>query len=254
MKKIFVSAALITILVVAIYLISGENNFLVNGAREVFSPVISKAITIEQNIKMSLTSTHDLQKENEILKKEITGYANLYSYRQEIERLEALLELRNTMEYAGETTVAKVISCSKPDTIIINKGGSSGISVGDAVISTQGVVGRVCEVGDKYAVVATILNTQSAVSVRAVRTGKPAVVEGNIELLNSKLCKMSFIEGAESIAIGDYLETNGGIVFPEGIPVGVVREVGHENSLVYATISPVVDFSKLYEVLVICRQ
>ena len=253
MKKVFVFAGLVTLLVAAIYLTGGENNILVNNTREVFSPVISKAAIIEQNIKLSLISTHDLQKENEILKKEITSQIDLYSYKREIERLESLLGLRAAMGEKGETLAAKVISCTKPDSIIINKGKENGINTGDAVISINGVVGRVSKAGDKYSVVATILNPQSAVSVRAVRTGKPAVVEGNLELLNSGLCKMSFIESSENIAAGDYLETNGGIVFPERIPVGVVREVKHENSLVYATVSPAVDFSKLFEVLVICK-
>ncbi len=249
LKKTLISAILITFLVGAVYLAGGENNFLVSNAREVFSPAISKAIAIEQNIKTSLTSTQKLQKENEILKKEVITRVDLDEYRRQIERLEILVGLKNAMEEKGNTVAAKVISCAKSDSIIINRGKDSGINVGDVVLSINGVVGRVSQTGDKFSVVATILNSQSAVSVRAVRTGKPAIVEGE----GLEFCKMNFIESAESIATGDYLETNGGVVFPEGIPVGVVKEVKHENSITYAIVSPAVDFSKLFEVLVVCR-
>ena len=64
MKKIFISGVLITIVVLAVYLIQGENNFLISNAIEVFSPAISKAATIEQNIKTSLASAKELKKEN----------------------------------------------------------------------------------------------------------------------------------------------------------------------------------------------
>ena len=250
MKKIVISGALITVLVVVIYLMQGENNFLVSNAREVFSPLISKAATVEQNIKTSLISTEKLQKENEILKKEITSYTDLYEYKREISRLQMLLGLKDYMEDNFQTVAAKVISCAKPDSLIINKGKDSGIKPGDAVVSINGIVGRVNQVGNKYSVVATLLNSQSAVSVRSVRTGNPAIVEGE----NLNHCRMSFIENPEGITSGDYLETNGGIVFPEGIPVGIVKEVTLENSLIHATVLPAVDFSKLFEVLVICKQ
>ena len=161
MKKVSVFAGLVTLVVAAIYLTGGENNILVNNTREVFSPVISKAAIIEQNIKLSLISTHDLQRENEVLKKEITSQIDLYSYKCEIERLESLLGLRAAMGEKGETLAAKVISCTKSDSIIINKGKDSGINEGDTVLSINGVVGRVSQAGDKYSVVATILNPQS---------------------------------------------------------------------------------------------
>ena len=249
MKKIFISGVLITIVVLAIYLTQGENNFLISNAIEVFSPAISKAATIEQNIKTSLASAKELKKENEILKKEIISHGDLYEYRREIERLEILVGLKDAMAENGKTVAAKVISCAKPHSIIINKGKDSGIKEGDVVLSINGIVGRVSRTGDKFSVVATILNSQSAVSVRAVRTGMPAIVEGEDETF----CKMNFVESAENIAVNDYLETNGGIVFPEGIPVGVVKEVKRENSLTYAVVSPAVNFSELFEVLVVCK-
>ena len=249
LRKTIVSAVLLTVFITSIYVAQGENNFLVSSAREVFSPAISKAAEIEQNIRTSLTSVQQLQKENELLKKEIISYGDLYEYRREIERLEMLVGLKKAMEENGDTVSATVISSAKSDSIIINKGKDSGIKVGDVVLSINGVVGRVSQTGDKFSVVATILNSESAVSVRTVRTGAPAIVEGD----GADFCKMNFVDNAESIAAGDYLETNGGIVFPEGIPVGVIKEVKRENSLTYAMVSSAVNFSELFEVLVICR-
>ncbi len=253
MKKIFFAGMFITVIAAIIFIYGGENNFLVRGVREVFAPVMSRASEIQYNVKLSLLSAEELQKENEVLKKEITSRKDIYRYKQEVDRLESLLGLKNLLEEHTKTVAAKVISCKKADAIVINKGKNNGIKEGDAVVSTGGVVGRIADLGENYAVVSTILSPQSAVSVKNVRTGKPSVTEGDNALLDTGLCMMSFIEGPESVNAGDRLETSGGVVFPEGFMVGTVKEVGYDNSVTYATVSPAVDISQLYEVLVICR-
>ncbi len=253
MKKVIVSGAVITALSLLIYAFQGENNFLVNGVREAFSPCLTMASQIKYNLKLNSLSKEKLQAENEILKREIMSYKDSYRYKQEVERLEALLSTKKALENYAETVAAKVISCKKTDSIIINKGKNSGIKKGDAVIAINGVVGRVTDTGDEYSVVSTLSSPDVAVSVRIVRTGKPAVTEGDGELSKTGLCKMTFIEGPDSVNSGDFIETWGGVVFPEGVPVGRVKEVMYENSVAYATVTPVTAVSGLFEVLVICR-
>ena len=54
--------------------------------------------------------------------------------------------------------------------------------------------------------------------------------------------------------MGDLLETSGsGGVYPAGLLVGAIREINSDamGNLNYATVEPLVDFDKLYEVLVI---
>ena len=65
---------------------------------------------------------------------------------------------------------------------------------------------------------------------------------------------MTFIDKGSNLIVGDLLETSGaGGVYPAGLNVGAVREISADamGNLNYAIVEPAVDFSRLYEVLVI---
>ena len=65
---------------------------------------------------------------------------------------------------------------------------------------------------------------------------------------------MTFIDKGSSLIIGDLLETSGsGGVYPSGLSVGAIRAIDSDamGNLNYATVEPLVDFNKLYQVLVI---
>lgn len=176
--------------------------------------------------------------------------------RRENERLKQILELQSETE-GYSTLAASVIAYSKTnwyDTLEINKGSNDGVSVGNAVITKEGVVGRVSETGPNWATVSTILNKDNAMGVRVTRTSGLGVVEGDEKLCLDNLCQMTFINQESTIIVGDLLETSGsGGIYPAGLFVGAIREINADNTgeLNYATVDPAVDFSRLYEVLVI---
>lgn len=199
----------------------------------------------EENEKL-LTRINELEKQNR----------DIAQYREENEKLQALLELKdNIVDYTS--LAASVIAYSSNnwyDTVEINKGTLNGVSVGNSVITNDGVVGIVTDVGPNWATVSSILNTGSATGIKVSRTGGIGVVEGDVSLLNEGLCKMTFLDRNSSIMIGDLLETSGsGGAYPPGIMVGKIKDIKSNNSgtLEYATVEPAVDFSKLYAVIVI---
>ena len=200
------------------------------------------------------------QTENERLVSEINELKrqnrDITNYREENERLREELELVQGLD--GYATVAATVIAYSPnnwyDTIEISKGALSGIAVGNAVITPDGVVGKVTEVGANWATVSTILNPSNAMGVKISRTGDVAVVEGDSEMYRDSYCKMTFIDKGSSLIIGDLLETSGsGGVYPAGLGVGAVRAIDSDamGSLNYATVEPLVDFSRLYDVVVI---
>ena len=90
--------------------------------------------------------------------------------------------------------------------------------------------------------------------VKITRTGDVAVVEGDDEFYKDNYCKMTFVDRGTNLIIGDLLETSGsGGVYPAGLPVGAIREINSDamGNMNYATIEPLVDFARLYEVVVI---
>ncbi len=194
-----------------------------------------------------------LVNENNELKKQNRDITN---YREENERLKELLEMRDAM--TGYSTVAASViaysSNNRYDTIQISKGSLAGVSAGNAVITPDGVVGKVVETGPTWSVVSTILNPDNAMGVRVSRTGDVAVVEGDDELYSLNHCKMTFIDKGSNLIVGDILETSGsGGIYPAGLSVGAIRDINADamGNLNYATVEPLVDFNRLYEVLVI---
>ena len=181
------------------------------------------------------------------LKKQNKDVAN---YREENERLKETLELQNSLENYS-TVAASVIAYSSNnwyDTIQISKGSLAGVAVGNAVITPDGVVGKVVETGPTWSIVSTILNPDNAMGVKVSRTSDVAVVEGDSELYSQNYCKMTFIDKGSNLIIGDILETSGsGGIYPAGLSVGVIREINSDamGNLNYATVEPLVDFNKL---------
>ena len=199
----------------------------------------------EDNAKLA-AANFDLKRRNR----------DIVSYREENARLEALLELKNSMD-SYDTVAARVISYSGNnlcERIELSKGSLSGISVGDTVITPDGVVGRVTEAGPGYSIVTTILDDSSAVGIKVSRTGGTGLVEGDKELAKSKQCKLSFVDRNTTIIIGDPIETSGsGGIYPPGLVIGSIVSVSADNSggLNYAVVEPAVDIDRTSEVLVI---
>ena len=249
-RKGVIAAAIITAVVLLCAAIAhfGGTNPVSNVLRTVFSPfqngfsyIVNKVTDTTDFIReMNGYKEENARLVGEIneLKKQNRDVAN---YREENERLKETLELQNSLENYS-TVAASVIAYSSNnwyDTIQISKGSLAGVAVGT---------------GPTWSIVSTILNPDNAMGVKVSRTSDVAVVEGDSELYSQNYCKMTFIDKGSNLIIGDILETSGsGGIYPAGLSVGVIREINSDamGNLNYATVEPLVDFNKLYEVLVI---
>jgi rod shape-determining protein MreC len=252
----------VVLLCAAIAHFSGVNP-VSNVVRTVFSPFQNGVAYIGSRVKNATDFLREMKSyktENERLISEINELKkqnrDVTNYRDENERLKEMLDLQDNL--TGYSTVAASViaysSSGRYDEIQISRGSLAGVAVGNAVITPDGVVGKVIETGPTWAVVSTILNTDNAMGVKVSRTGDVAVVEGDDELQGDDYCKMTFIDKGSNLIIGDLLETSGsGGIYPAGLSVGAIREINSDamGNLNYATVEPIVDFNKLYEVLVI---
>lgn len=241
---------------------TGENP-VSNAVRTVFSPfgtglsVVSDAIEGRVNFIREAAAyksiNEQLVAENTELKKQ---NREISVYREENERLNELLSLKNSMD-SYSTVAAKVTGYSSEhwyDKIQINKGTLDGIAEGNTVIAAEGIVGIITSAGPNWAEVETIIAPESAAGVSIARTGDIGVTEGDAELCRSSLCKLTFADKGANIIVGDILVTSGtGGIYPPDINVGTIREISADNmgTLNYATVEPMVDFSSLREVLVV---
>ena len=224
-----------------------------------FESVFSRVTSPVVNFFANLGDAEKLRQENEELTAQIFELTKekrgIDSYIEENKRLSALLGIKESIQ--ENTVSAKVVSYdwdNFSETVTINRGEKDGISVGDAVVASLGVVGRVSEAGPNWAEVTTIISPNHSMGVRVSRTGDLALCEGDSKLLKSKKMLLNYISGLGGITSGDILETSGeGGVYPPGYTVGRISEIkiGNTKTDSYAEIEPSVDFSRLSEVLVI---
>ena len=196
----------------------------------------------------------DLALQNDALRKENDALVSqLIDYQQAIKENEFLkeyLEIKeNNKDYIMEP--ATVISRDTKDAyggFTLNKGSLDGIAVGDPVITSSGLVGFVGEVGLSYSKVTTILSSFANVSAVDRRTGDVGVVGGTLGN-----CRMYNIRNLSSIAVGDYVVTSGGGMYPEGIVIGKILSItADELSLsLNAEILPSADITGADNVMVI---
>ncbi len=185
--------------------------------------------------------------------------SSLTALESENQRLRELLDLKERYP-EFKTTSASVIARDSGNycrMLTVDKGKESGIAVNQAVLAQDGLVGLVFEVGNGWSKIQTILDPATSVGCRITRTGDISVTEGDITLINEGLLQMLYISSQFTILEGDIVETSGlGEIYPKGIPIGRINEikVDESSNSQYATIAPIVDFSNVYEVLVITEK
>ncbi len=135
----------------------------------------------------------------------------------------------------------------------INKGSASDISLYDPVITDAGVVGYVTEVGLTSCKVTTILSHNITLGAIDNRTSDSGIVTGSLSLSQNGLCRFANLSRSCSVAVGDYVITSGEGIFPEGLLIGSVKNIGIDeyNTSVFAEIKPFVEFSEIRSVMVI---
>lgn len=264
-RKRYIKIASITaVLLLALILLSKIGDNPVQRAVYSFmSPVFrttEKIVTPIRKFSYRMKNAGKYETEIEELKKQVNALKVENRSREEYiienKRLKELLALKDGM-LDGSMVTARVISYepnSWYDTVVINKGENAGITKNNAVITGLGVVGRVTDVGKNWARVSTIINISDSVGVKLARTGDIGVVSGDAILAENKRCRLEYLSNDKKLISGDILLTSGlGGIFPSDLSIGKVTEIHSDSAgnLEYAEVEPSVDFSALYEVLVI---
>lgn len=261
-SKVIIATLVVVLLITAMSRLVGTN-LVVSFVRMIAVPIQTGFAYVSDGLSSTVDFIYEMKgykEENERLVAENIklkkGVKDTESYRQEIEELKGVLDLRSSIsEYTS--VAASVIGYSANtyfDKIEINRGFSSGISEGDVVINNEGLVGRVVEVGANHAIVSTIVSDDNSIGVTISRTGDIGVVEGDKQLCQKSQCKLTFVDKDVKIMEGDLLETSGsGSLYPGGISLGTISQINMDNlgMLNYAVIDTAVDFRNLHHVLVI---
>jgi rod shape-determining protein MreC len=198
-----------------------------------------------------------LEKENRALKKELHELRlQMNRYREADlanQRLRALLNFKKSI--ATPLLPAQLVAFDPSgwfQTILIDKGRSDGVVQDMAVVSAEGLVGRVIGVSNHHAKVLLILDGNSAVDAYIQRSRARGVLVG----LGRELCLLKYVQRNEDVQVGDKVISSGmGGVFPRGLLVGTVQEVVRGSSGLFqrVEVEPAVNFSRLEEVMVVIQ-
>jgi len=194
--------------------------------------------------------------ENQKLKKRLAQVQievdEMRTERIENARLRNLLDL--SQENPSELTAARVTARSLDrlgGSLTLDKGEKDGVLPNRAVITPEGLVGRVEQVTSHEARVLTLLHRDCAVAVRVGRSRVDGVLQW--EFGERPVLNLLYVSSQEDVKKGDLVLTSGlGGIFPEGVRVGTVTRVGiAENGLMKeVSVKPSVNFRSLEEVLV----
>lgn len=135
----------------------------------------------------------------------------------------------------------------------INKGSSSDIALYDPVITDAGIVGYITEVGLTSCKVTTVLSPELTLGALDNRTNDAGIITGGLVPAQKGLCRFANLSRSCSVAVGDYIITSGEGIFPEGLLVGTVENIGVDeyNTSIYAEIKPFADVFQIRSVMVI---
>ncbi len=135
--------------------------------------------------------------------------------------------------------------------VVINKGSSSGVYVGQPVLDANAVIGQVVRVSPLTATVLMITDPRHALPVQVNRNGLRCIAEGTgrTDRLN-----LLYLPINADIQKGDLLVTSGlGGRIPTGYPVARVDEVRRESGQAFASVSaiPNVQVEQVRQVLLV---
>ncbi len=196
-----------------------------------------------------------VQRENERLQGELarlrSEQVRIAELEAENRRLHALLGLKSVL---GLNAIgARVIGGDATGlgrTIIIDQGSANGVRAGMAVLSTEGVVGRVIAAGSKAARVMLINDYNSALEAIDERSRTRGLVTGTL----SGQVALKYVGRSADVRVGDTLITSGQDgIYPGKLLVGSVASVAREGPGLFleVQVKPTARLDRLEQVLVV---
>ena len=210
-------------------------------------------------------SYDELKEENEELRQELEEYKNK-DYEEQLLReqndwLKGYINFHSSNP-SFKLTDAKIVSREAGNygtVITLNKGTAHSIKKNMPVITADGLLGYVSEVSLDWCKVTTVIEAKNSIGVYSERQGLQGILTGSVELREEGLCKMTFIDSADGIQIGDKIYTSGGSksIYPADLYIGSVSEIKIDEMTgeAVATVTPEIDFTKLSDisdVMIIC--
>ena len=211
--------------------------------------------TIADNFKSAAKLNQEkesLQNEVNKLREQLTEYEEAVNENEFYEKYLNIKDANPDFEFAP----AMVLGFD-PDDIFggftVSAGSFQGISLYDPVITDEGVVGYISEVGITTSKVTTILDPELVCGAFDSRTGDAGVLSGTTEFAVDGYTRFYNLPRTCSVAVGDLVVTSGSGVFPDGLILGSINNIASDqiSSSLFASVTPAVKFGEIKKVMII---
>jgi rod shape-determining protein MreC len=225
--------------------------------KETLDAIRTKGLAVNATVAEQLSYFNDLvnlREDNEHL---LLQNAKLFS--RVMAQETALRDARNLNAIAGKDAapngrflVARIVDrrfSPTDNVLVVNAGSNQGIVKDMAVLTPDGLVGRVTTVSDNYARVMPVINKEFKVSVVSDSTSTLGVLSWKNG--NELMAHLENVPSSSHIKVGERLKTSDHSTFAlRGIPVGQVVRISKGKLFSDIDVRLAVDFSSLSYVLV----
>lgn len=209
-----------------------------SGVSGFFESYLTLRNAVEENRRLR-AELGRLKLENQFLKSELAT--------AERARALAVFQQRNP----SRTLAARVIGAGVGATsrvVFVDRGSTHGVMRGMAVITPDGIVGKVVAVYPAAAQVQLVTDPTFAAGVISEKHR----VRGALKGQGHGACRVDYIQAEEKVEVGEWFYTSGDDrVFPRGLPAGVVTAVRDGNPFKEVFLAPSGLQGGLEEVLIV---
>lgn len=199
-----------------------------------------------------------LQRENAELRTRQLGQANLLLRQTHLDnenrRLRALLQMQERLD--APARAAEILYAARDPfarRVVIDRGLTHGIEIGQAVIDDVGVVGQVTRAFPLIAEVTLLTDKNQLIPVQVARNGLRAVLAG----AGGGVMELKFLPANADVQPDDTLVTSGlDGIYLSGLPVAKVTSIDRDNSFSFARIEcvPLAGVERHGQVLVLGKR
>jgi rod shape-determining protein MreC len=169
--------------------------------------------------RMAFADNQQLKQEIATLREKQARYDNLAA---KVARYESILGVDTETEIPLQKISARAVGETGGPfvrSLLLNVGSDDGVTIGNPVMSINGLVGHVINAGPNTTRVLRISDLNSRIAVASSQSNATAILAGD----NSDNPKLSFINQPENWSLGDRVITSGDDGFlPRGLDVGKV--------------------------------
>lgn len=256
---------LVMVIVPTVFGVMGVGRYLSDGVNIVLTPLqklFSSVTDAADGFVSYFTEFDRIVEENEKLRRQNAEMRQKISAAEEAEQMNdwlfTYLELkREHTDYSmQDATVTGRESSNYMTVFTLDKGTSHGIAVNMPVVTPDGIVGYVSEVGKNWCRAVTLLQNGGAVGAYVERSGEIGVVEANYTLSREGLCKMKYMAADADIKVGDRILSSGlGSVYPRGLVIGYVESVEADaaSRALSVTVRPSADLTDISKLMIITK-